>query len=80
MTGISAGMLCIKTRGRESGQPAVILEFDKAKGIAIIYGPKVRKRRCSIRHLFPIGKTIEVKGLSKEKLDIEILNAIKPEK
>ncbi len=69
MTGLEAGMVCIKTHGKEAGRKAVVLNFDKKTGIAIIEGPYVKKRKCNLKHLLPVGKKVSVKkGLSKKQL------------
>ena len=67
MTGFETGTVCIKTRGKEAGRKVAVLEFDKKTGMAVIEGPKVKKRKCNPKHLLPIGKKIDVKkGMKKE--------------
>ena len=65
MTGLETGMVCVKTKGREAGKRAVILEFDK--GLAVIVGPNVKKRRCNAKHLIPTGKKLAIKKNATKK-------------
>lgn len=60
MSGIEAGRVCVKTKGREAGEKAVVIELNKEKGFALIAGPKVKKRLCNLRHLWPTEKKIQV--------------------
>jgi len=67
MAAIEVGRVCIKTRGREAGKKAVVVEMGKE--FAIIDGPKVRRRKCNIRHLFPTEETIKIaKGAKHEEI------------
>jgi large subunit ribosomal protein L14e len=69
MAGLEAGMVCVKLQGREAGKKAVVLEFDKKKGLALIQGPKVKKRKCNPKHLLPTGKVVKVsKGIKAEEI------------
>ena len=52
---IEKGSVCIKTSGREAGEKAVVLEVVD-ENFAVIEGPKIRKRKCNIAHLFPTGE------------------------
>ncbi len=67
MAGLAVGMVCIKTKGREAGRKAVILEFDKKKGVALIEGQFVKKRMCNVMHLLPTGETVDVQKLEFKK-------------
>lgn len=58
MAAIEIGTVCIKARGREAGRKAVVVDIDK--NFAIIDGPKVRRRKCNIMHLFPTGEKIKI--------------------
>jgi len=69
MPGLEEGSVCVKTRGREAGRKAVVLEFDKKAGLALVEGPKVKKRKCNPMHLLPTGKKVSVKkGITKKEL------------
>jgi len=63
MTGISTGMVCIKTAGKDAGQRVVVIELDK--GHAIIEGAKIKRKKCSLRHLFPTNKKVPVSKTAK---------------
>lgn len=71
MKAIDVGSVCVKTAGREAGEKAVVVEMS-GENFVVIEGPKVKKRKCNISHLFPTGKKIEVSGLSKEELKKKI--------
>ena len=58
MAAIEVGTICMKARGREAGRKVVVVGFDK--NLAIIDGPKVKKRKCNIMHLFPTGEKIKI--------------------
>ena len=72
MGAIEVGRVCIKTKGREAGKKAVVVDIEK--GFAIIDGDGIRRRKCNPRHLFPTGQKIDVpKGAKHE----DILKLIK---
>ncbi len=69
MSGLNVGTVCVKTAGRTAGQKVVVLEFDKEKHAAVIMGENVKKKKCSLRHLLPLNKTIKVsKNISQKEL------------
>lgn len=59
MQGLEIGRVCIKTKGRESGKAAVIVDIENS--FATVDGPEVKRKRCNIRHLFPTNKKIGIK-------------------
>ncbi len=65
MAGLEPGMVCVKTTGREAGKRVVVIEFDKKKGLAVIDGPLVKKRKCNAKHLLPTGKKISLSDAKK---------------
>lgn len=67
MPGLEVGAVCIKTRGREAGKKAVILEFDKKTGFAVIGGKHVKRRKCNIMHLVPTGEKLNPKSVEIKK-------------
>jgi len=72
MPAIEIGRVCIKTKGREAGKKAVVVDFEKE--FVIIEGEGVRRRKCNPRHLFPTGHKVNIaKGTKHE----EILKLIK---
>ncbi len=60
MAGIEVGQVCVKTRGREAGKKAVVIQV-KSDNAVLIDGPSIRKRRCNIMHLY----------FTKEKLNLK---------
>ena len=69
MTGLEAGMVCVKLQGRDAGRKAVVLEFDRKKGLALIQGPEVKKRKCNAKHLLPTGKIVKAsKGMNAAEI------------
>jgi len=73
MAGMEPGMVCIKTHGKEAGKKAVVLEYDKKAGIAVIEGPHLKKRKCNAKHLLPTGKKVSVKKNATKKELAELL-------
>lgn len=59
---LDVGQVCVKIAGREAGHFCVIVEKSD-KNFVLIDGD-VRRKRCNIMHLEPIGKTISVKKTS----------------
>jgi large subunit ribosomal protein L14e len=65
---ISVGRVCKKVAGREAGKSCVIVEIID-KNFVVIDGPKVKRRRCNIKHLEPLDKVIDIKeGASHEEV------------
>ena len=70
MPGIEAGMVCIKTHGKEAGKKAVIIEVDKKTGFVTIEGPMIKKRKCNPKHVLPTGKKVTAKkNMTKKELE-----------
>ncbi|MCR4335011.1 MAG: 50S ribosomal protein L14e [archaeon] len=67
MSSISVGSVCVKTAGREAGKKVVVVE-KVDDNYVLVQGTKVKKRKCNILHLFPTGKTIDAKKITKEEL------------
>ncbi len=55
---IEVGTICVKTTGREAGQRAVVVKRIDKNFVLIdsVEGSRVRKRRCNVAHLVPIGR------------------------
>lgn len=69
MGALEIGSVCVKTTGREAGHRAVVIEAVD-DNFVIVQGPKVRKRKCNVLHLVPVGKMISVtKGMSQNELE-----------
>lgn len=54
------GTICIKVAGRDAGKTCVIVEAAK-DGVVVIEG-ETRRRKCNVKHLEPLGKTVEIKA------------------
>jgi len=68
MNAIEKGSICIKTAGRNSGEKVVILKIIDDTFVEV-EGVKIKKKKCNILHLFPIGKKIEVsEKITQEEL------------
>jgi large subunit ribosomal protein L14e len=55
---IDIGRLCVKTAGRDAGKKCVIIEI-LDDNHALIDG-ETRRRKCNLKHLEPLAKTITV--------------------
>lgn len=64
------GRVCVKLMGREAGCFAVVLNVID-RNFVLVDGPKVRRRRCNIRHLEP---TMDRLDLEKDA-DLKALTA-----
>ena len=75
---IEVGRICVKTAGRDSRYKCAIVDIIN-NNFVLIDGD-VRRKRCNIKHLEPLGKVIKIrKGASHDvvvaefkKLGIEI--------
>ena len=59
MPAIEKGRICIKIAGRETGKQCVIVDVIDENFVEIV-GNEVKNKRCNIKHLEPVDKTIEV--------------------
>ncbi|HLD58464.1 MAG TPA: 50S ribosomal protein L14e [archaeon] len=73
MPGIEIGTVCIKTKGREAGKKVVVVDFDGKSQFAVIDGPKIKRRKCNLRHLFPTKEKIEITKSSDKSKIVELL-------
>ena len=73
MSGIEIGTVCIKTRGREAGSKVVVVDFDAKTQFVVIDGPKIKRRKCNLRHLFPTTEKISIEKTSDKKAIVELL-------
>jgi len=72
MRTLEVGTVCVKTTGREAGQKAVVMETIDDNYV-LIQGSRIRKRKCNVSHLMPIGKTIKVnKSVTQKELAKEL--------
>lgn len=56
---MEVGRVCVKIAGREAGEKCVIVDV-LDKNFVVVFGPRVRKRRCNIAHLEPTDKKIDI--------------------
>lgn len=85
---MKVGMVCLKIAGRDAGKLAVVVNILK-KGYVLIDGD-LRRRKCNILHLEPLGKSVNIKEnastdevaeeLKKNSLIKEIKKRTKKEK
>ncbi|GEM_PF-765870 len=62
MPAIERGRVCFISRGRRTGKKAVISEVNENIATIIVDG---KKKKCSIRHLFPTSEIVDVSKLEK---------------
>lgn len=75
MTGaMEVGRVCIKSKGREAGK--VVAVVDMEKDFAVIDGEGVKRKRCNIRHLFPLEEKIPVKKGAKHEEVVALLKKV----
>ncbi|HDM22502.1 MAG: 50S ribosomal protein L14e [Methanomicrobia archaeon] len=65
---IEIGRVCTKIAGREAGNKCIIVDVID-KNYVVVSGPKVKRRRCNIKHLefHPEVKKID-KDISDEQI------------
>ena len=68
---LEIGRVCVKLAGRDAGKTAVIVDILKEPFVLI--DGEVRRRKCNIKHLEPLEKTIEIK---KNASHTEVLKAL----
>lgn len=56
---MEVGRVCVKIAGREAGEKCVIVDV-LDRNFVLVFGPRVRKRRCNISHLEPTDKKIDI--------------------
>jgi large subunit ribosomal protein L14e len=60
------GRVCVKTAGREAGKKCVVVDTAE-KGMVVVSGPDVKRRRCNPLHLQPLPKVAEIKKGASDK-------------
>ena len=64
---IDVGRVCVKIAGRDAGKKAVVVE--KIDSNFVLIDGQTRRRKCSISHLEPLNKTLDIKkGDSHDKI------------
>jgi len=65
---MEVGRVCVKTAGREAGEKCVIVDIVD-KNFVVVLGPRVRRRRCNIKHLEPTDKRVNIQpSMSDEEI------------
>ena len=83
---IEIGRLCVKIAGREAGRKCIIVDIIDDNYVLI--DGQLRRKKCSISHLEPLDKKIEIKKNAShseviaefKKLGIDIKETKKKEK
>jgi len=66
------GRVCVKIAGKDAGRIVVVVE--KVDNNFVLIDGNVKRNRCNVRHLEPLGRTVKIsKGESSEKIK-EILS------
>lgn len=72
MTGITAGMICVKTTGKDAGQRVLVIELEKDH--AIIEGKGIKRKKCGLKHLFPTKQKMTVSKTAKHDEIVQMLS------
>jgi large subunit ribosomal protein L14e len=68
MKKMEIGTVCVKFAGREAGEKCVVVDTID-KNFVMVDSPKIKRRRCNLRHLEPTDKKIKIKkGASSEEI------------
>ena len=70
------GQVCIKTKGREAGRLVAVLT-KASEGKVLIDGPKTKRKKCSVMHLFPINEIIKIREEEAHEGVIKAMKALK---
>lgn len=68
---LEIGTICMKIAGRDAGKTAVIIDILEEPYVLI--DGEVRRRKCNIRHIEPMGKKIDIK---KNASHADVLKAL----
>ena len=68
---ISKGRVCVKTAGREAGNICVVVA--KVDDAYVLVEGLVKRRKCNLKHLEPLPKTVKVTKSSTKK---EVLDSL----
>ena len=61
------GKLCVKIAGKDAGKTVVIV--DKVDNNFVLIDGPVKRKRCNVKHLEPLGEIIKIKkGASSEEV------------
>ena len=75
MSAYDIGRIVVKTRGREAGNYAIIVDVID-KNYLLVDGLKIRRRRVNFNHVEPTQQLIEIKkGATHDELEAAIKKA-----
>jgi large subunit ribosomal protein L14e len=66
MAAVVVGSVCMKNRGRDAGKKCVVVNLVDANYVEILSAGRKKRRKCSVRHLEPLGERIELKATDEE--------------
>jgi len=69
MPAIEKGRVCFLSRGRKAGEKGVIAEINNDNTVTVIVDGK--KKKTSIRHIFPVNEKGEIKLAEKKPVKEE---------
>jgi len=75
---MEVGTVCVKIAGRESGEKVAIVDVID-KNFVVIAGLNAKRRRCNLRHLRPLEKSLDIKQGAGDKEINKALRAAFPE-
>lgn len=64
---IEAGRICVKVAGRDTGETCIITKVISDNEVKIMSAGRKKERSCSILHIEPTPKTVDIKD--KEAVD-----------
>ncbi|MCX8166625.1 MAG: 50S ribosomal protein L14e [Candidatus Micrarchaeota archaeon] len=62
------GRVCIKTKGRDAGDLCVVVERVDDNVVKIVSKSRKKLRKCSIRHLVPTQRLIQISDTDPIKI------------
>ena len=66
---MDVGRVCVKIVGREAGRKCVVVSTID-DNFVLVDSPEVRRRRCNVRHLKPMGERVDLtKGASSGNVE-----------
>lgn len=69
---LKIGQVCTKTAGRETGQRCLVIDTVD-DNFVMISGPRVKRRRCNVKHLDAMSHVLSIK---KGATDEEVINIL----
>jgi len=72
---LEVGRVCVKTRGRTAGKKVVVVDI-KDNNVFVI-GKGIKQKKCSILHLMPTSKKVDINKGASEKEVVDALEKLK---